>query len=137
MISYIVIHHSGFPNARNSDQYRAIDRYHRMLGWGGCGYHYVIVPGGAIYLGRPESEIGAHAYGVNRVSLGVCVTGNFEYEQPTAKQLSSLKRLLQDLIKRYPEAKVVPHCDTGATLCPGKSLKAILKDGSLYNNDNT
>jgi len=99
-----------------------------MQGWGGCGYHYVIIPDGVTYLGRPESEPGVHCAGFNSLSIGVCVTGNFEVEVPTEAQVASLQRLLADLRKRYLGAIVVMHGDKVATACPGCHLKDIIKE---------
>ena len=47
-----------------------IDRYHRSLGWKGCGYHYVIPIDGTIEAGRPEEVVGAHCKNHNRHSSG-------------------------------------------------------------------
>ena len=52
-ISLIIVHCSA--NREGSALRMAdIDRYHRSLGWKGCGYHYVIPVDGTIEQGRPE-----------------------------------------------------------------------------------
>ena len=59
-ITFIVIHcsaNSEGSKLRMSD----IDRYHRSLGWNGCGYHYVIPTDGTIERGREESVAGRTA----------------------------------------------------------------------------
>lgn len=104
-----------------------IDRYHRSLGWKGCGYHYVIPTDGTIERGRPEAQIGAHCKNHNRHSIGVAYIGGLAgdgktpCDTRTEAQKSALKRLLGELHKRYPKALIVGHCDLDPQkpYCPG------------------
>lgn len=104
-----------------------IDRYHRSLGWNGCGYHYVIPIDGAIEAGRPEHVAGAHCRNHNRHSIGVCYIGGLSADGKTPcdtrtdAQKLALKLLLADLQRRYPKALVVGHCDLDPRKpdCPG------------------
>ena len=48
---------------------------HLEFGWNGIGYHKIIKRDGEIENGRPEFWIGAHVYGKNDQSLGVCLIG--------------------------------------------------------------
>ena len=93
-----------------------IDRYHRSLGWIGCGYHYVIPTDGTIEAGRPEEMVGAHCRNHNRHSIGVCYIGGLSADgQPadtrTEAQRIALRKLLTDLHRRYPQALIVGHRD--------------------------
>ena len=94
-----------------------IDRYHRSLGWKGCGYHYVIPTDGTIEVGRPEEMVGAHCKNHNRHSIGVCYIGGLAADGKTpkdtrnAEQRRALKLLLDDLHRRYPKALILGHCD--------------------------
>ena len=104
-----------------------IDRYHRSLGWRGCGYHYVIPTDGAIERGRSETQIGAHCKNHNNHSIGVAyvgglaVDGRTPCDTRTEAQKSALKRLLSELHKRYPKALIVGHSDLDPhkPFCPG------------------
>ena len=104
-----------------------IDRYHRSLGWKGCGYHYVIPTDGTIERGRPEAQIGAHCKNHNRHSIGVAYIGGLAgdgktpCDTRTEAQKSALKRLLGELHKRYPKALIVGHSDLDPQkpYCPG------------------
>ena len=104
-----------------------IDRYHRSLGWKGCGYHYVIPTDGTIERCRPEAQIGAHCKNHNRHSIGVAYIGGLAgdgktpCDTRTEAQKSALKRLLGELHKRYPKALIVGHCDLDPQkpYCPG------------------
>ena len=35
---------------------------------------------GSVYRGRREDTVGAHAYGYNSTSIGICAEGNFEVD---------------------------------------------------------
>jgi len=90
---------------------------HIEFGWDGIGYHKVICQDGTIEEGRPEYWIGAHAYGYNHRSLGVCLIGKKEF---TNCQYNSLYKLLKLWKFKYPNAKIIGHKDTGNTskTCP-------------------
>ena len=104
-----------------------IDRYHRSLGWNGCGYHYVIPTDGTIERGREESVAGAHCKGHNSHSIGVCYVGGLASDCRTPKdtrteaQKDALRRLLSELHRRYPKALIVGHADLDRRkrYCPG------------------
>ena len=73
-VTLIVVHCSA-NQAGSAFRMADIDRYHRSLGWIGCGYHYVIPTDGTVEPGRPEEMTGAHCKGHNRHSIGVCYIG--------------------------------------------------------------
>ena len=113
----IVIHHAAAHTCRIED----IHRWHLANGWAGCGYHFLIRKDGSVYAGRPVGTVGAHAYGHNRSSIGVCFEGDFTEEQPTEVQLHSGTELVRELLRQYsikPSA-VKRHSDLNATVCPG------------------
>ncbi len=123
-ITLIVVHCSG---NRAGSKLRAadIDRYHRSLGWSGCGYHYVIATDGTVEVGRPVERAGAHCKGHNRYSIGVCYVGGLADDGVTPMdtrneaQRKSLRRLLEQLHDLYPKAIIVGHRDLGANkACP-------------------
>ena len=124
-----------------------IDRYHRSLGWNGCGYHYVIPTDGTIEVGRPEEVKGAHCRNHNNHSIGICYIGGLaaDGKRPqdtrTEAQKRALRMLLEDLHKRYPKALIVGHCDLDPMkpCCPGFDVinengngnENVYKDGVL------
>ena len=102
-----------------------IDRYHRSLGWKGCGYHYVIPTDGTVEVGRPEAVIGSHCRNHNRHSIGVCYIGGLAadgktpMDTRTPAQKLALKRLLAELHRRYPKALILGHRDLDPSkACP-------------------
>jgi N-acetyl-anhydromuramyl-L-alanine amidase AmpD len=71
---------------------------------------------GEIEPGRPEWLIGAHCLNHNTHSIGVCYEGGLDIRgQPddtrTEAQKASLRRLLEELHRRYPKALIVGHHD--------------------------
>ena len=65
-----------------------------------------------------EFWVGAHVYGFNNESLGICLIGKTNFNK---KQFITLKKLLQWKIK-YPYAKILGHRDLVKT----KKLVLIL-----------
>lgn len=93
-----------------------IDRYHRSLGWKECGYHYVIAADGTVECGRDETQTGAHCKNHNRHSIGVCYIGGLSADgKPedtrTDAQRTALRKLLESLCRKYPQALIVGHRD--------------------------
>jgi len=105
-------------------------------GWSDIAYTYVIRRNGVIEPGRDldgdgnvEEEIGAHAYGFNATSIGICLVGGKAHpgENPvnfTAVQWSSSDWLISAMETKYPEAEVIGHCDVSPKTCPGFNVKA-------------
>ena len=130
VLEYIVVHHTASTAKETVEQ---IHNFHiNNNGWAGIGYHFYIRKDGTIYRGRPEKYVGAHCENYNSVSIGICLEGNFEIEQPTEKQLTSLSELIQYLKKKYGNVQIVGHRDLNATACPGKNLYSKL--GSVIAN---
>jgi N-acetylmuramoyl-L-alanine amidase len=80
-VNKLVVHHSASLRATTTRD--MIEEWHLQRGFKSIGYHKVIEADGAIKDGRSEEKMGAHALGANANSLGVCVVGNFEHEEPT------------------------------------------------------
>ena len=130
----IILHHSAtkYGNAA------IFDKWHRERNhWKGIGYDFVIGNGTRSGDGEVEvtyrwrqQKVGAHCGGTagnwaNKEAVGICLVGNFNKRSPTAKQMSSLKKLMRFLQKRYyvSDEMVYGHKYTpGArvTDCPGK-----------------
>lgn len=131
-ISLIIVHCTA-NRAGSALRMADIDRYHRSLGWKGCGYHYVIPVDGSIEAGRPEEMVGAHCRYHNRHSIGVAYVGGLSADgsRPedtrTEAQTRALRALISDLLKRYPKALVVGHCDLDPMKpdCPGFPIKDL------------
>lgn len=122
-IEEIIIHCSATPKGKPFTV-KDIDLWHRERGFRCIGYHYVIYLDGTIAQGRPESEPGAHCLGHNWRSIGVCYVGGltsigkWPKDTRTPEQKNALLKLLQELKKRYPGAKIAGHRDFANKACP-------------------
>ena len=129
----IIVHHT----ASTADLTAAdVHRIHRQNGWSGIGYHLFIRKDGLIETGRPLEDVGAHTYGYNKDTIGVCLSGNFNVEYPSDAQLESATKLIGLLCQIYslnPDAGTVyGHRDFNATACPGDNLYADLPNLREY-----
>lgn len=111
----IIIHHTASSNLTPEK----INQMHIDKGWSGIGYHFYIRANGTIYRGREENVIGSHAKGNNYNTLGICLEGNFEDDEPTKEQLNALVALSTYLSLKYDIRDIIRHCDVVDTLCPG------------------
>jgi N-acetyl-anhydromuramyl-L-alanine amidase AmpD len=131
---YIILHHS----ATDEGNAYKFDRYHRKKRkWeNGLAYHFVIGNGkgsrtGEIEVGNrwKEQIHGAHTANkdFNRISIGICLVGNFEEDnEPAYDQFESLVNLVNYLSKRYniPKSNIIKHNQVvqKSTACPGKNF---------------
>ncbi len=111
----IVIHCAATPPGMNIGV-DTIRKWHRQRGWLDVGYHYVIKLDGTLEDGRPADTMGAHVYGFNSRSIGICMVGGVGADmQPsgdhfTPEQWETLVLLVEHLADtEYPGAKVAGH----------------------------
>ena len=132
-IKEIIVHCSATPEGKDFTV-ADIKRWHLARGFSDIGYHYVIYRDGSIHTGRDESIIGAHCTGHNTNSIGVCYIGGCVSNGKTPKdtrteaQKVSLLKLLSELKKKYPEAKVYPHYKFAAKACPSFNAEEEYKN---------
>lgn len=131
-VKWIVVHYSATP-VESDFSSADIDEMHKRRGFREIGYHKYIRKSGRVEKGRDLSqpgrfEQGAHSKGENSASIGICYEGGVTADNPnkgfdtrTPEQVESMIRVINDLLERYPNAKVVGHKDMpgAATQCPG------------------
>lgn len=124
----IILHHTAVSYDKNPDQWQATNNYHKSkwnfkssLGFY-AGYHYEISKAGVVRQARRENEQGAHTVGQNGTSIGICLDGDFDKELPTLLQEQSLKKLLKEIIARYPGIVIKYHRNFASKTCPGKRI---------------
>lgn len=119
-VNTIAIHHS-----QNRKSFQEIKDLHvNGYKWDDIGYHFVIDKKGNVLNGRNIYKIGAHVYGHNKNSIGICLIGNFDIEFPNKSQLISLNNLIKDLKNKYNIKEVKMHRDfpNANKTCPGKNF---------------
>lgn len=129
-IKQIVIHHSaGTVNTTLS----AIRKMHIQRGFSTIGYHqYIYMKEGkwVIERGRPDQQIGSHAKGFNKNSLGICIAGNYEKSEVPTEALDLLVEKIADWCLQYkiPTKEIYGHREVGttATACPGHNLFKLI-----------
>lgn len=112
-----------------------IEKWHVERGFECIGYHYVIRADGGIELGRDIKMVGAHAFGRNKDSIGVCITGNFNNHKPTQEQYYSAAYLYLYLCGIYKKHLKLDFHRSGFESCPGfkfnkRELKKLVKEFS-------
>ena len=134
---YIVLHHS----ANHEGSYDQIDGEHRkILGYDGCGYHFVIGNGTGSEDGRIEvaqrwvnQKHGVHCRNaknaaIDEYGIGICFVGDLDKQAPTPRQVAAAKALIAYLTSRYRIAsdRVETHTHVAATptVCPGRYFPA-------------
>jgi len=91
-------------------------------GWSDIAYHYLVLQDGTLVECRPITRQGAHTYGHNKDSVGVCYVGK---STPNTLQISSLISLANILQKSYglgPHDWYGHNEFTKAKTCPGFSM---------------
>lgn len=132
-INKIIVHCTATPEGR-VETVESIRAMHKAQGWADIGYHYVVYLDGSIHNGRNVDIIGAHCYGYNANSIGVVYVGGCDKRMKskdtrTDKQKESLVKLLKDLRKLYPTAKIYGHkdLDKKGKECPCFNVKEEYK----------
>ena len=132
-INYLVVHCTATqPDAKIEN----IQNYWRKnLGWKSPGYHYVIKSDGEIVplLSIDKISNGVAGYNSHIINIsyigGIDKTGNPK-DTRTEEQKSSILKLLKDLKKRFPSAKIQGHRDFPkvAKACPSFDVKQWLNE---------
>lgn len=97
--------------------------------WPDVPYHYYIAVDGQIAEGRDIKYVGDTNTDYDPTGHALVVLeGNFEKEQPSAKQLESLRELVAWLAASYriPASEIKGHNEYASTACPGAHLKSAL-----------
>lgn len=95
---------------------KEITRWHEDRGWTTIGYHWVIRRDGTVEKGRREGSVGAHVAGHNADSIGICLVGGlsqtgFPEDNFTTAQRKALRKLINEILGRYPGCRVLGHHD--------------------------
>jgi len=130
VLNTIVIHHSATVYSTPNE---IQDLHMDGRGFADVAYHYLIDSDGIIYEGREINIRGAHVQGFNTGSVGIVLLGNFNEQQPSQAQLSSLRVLVDYLRYTYEIRYLAGHKDypnqsPDGTECPGDNLYPLLPE---------
>lgn len=122
-VRFIVIHCSATRADRDYTPEQML-KDHKARGFRTIGYHAYIRKDGSVTYHRKWLEVGAHARGYNRCSIGICYEGGVQLvrseegevrsvfaDTRTPAQKQSLKELLWKLHQMFPKAMIVGHCE--------------------------
>ncbi len=119
-IKRIILHHSGVTVLQTVE---TIHNYHKnSRGYAGIGYHFYVRKDGKVYRGRALEWVGAHAYGSNTDSIGICTEGDFNSETMSEIQKNAIKELVTYLKGIYNISIVQGHKEVCNTSCPGANF---------------
>lgn len=126
-INQIIVHCADTPPDMDIGA-KEIDQWHRERGWSQIGYHFVIRRDGTVEAGRPLEKAGAHTYGHNKNSIGICLvggTGGFNF---TFSQLKALISLVNEMKEDFNVSEVLGHRDLDSSkACPQFGVSELLK----------
>ena len=134
---YIIVHCAATKPSMDID-IKTIDSWHRKRGFFSAGYHYVLTRNGTVQIGRKLDEVGGHAKGFNHRSIGICLVGGVSEDDHTIaennftkEQWVELEKLIEELIRTFPSAKVIGHNQVSKKDCPSFDVQTYLKDKSF------
>lgn len=133
-IRFIVLHCSA-TRSNMTYEVAQLEADHRARGFRRAGYHYYVRRSGEVVQLRLLSEAGAHAWGFNRCSIGVCYEGGLSpsgkpEDTRTTEQRAALLQLLRELKMVFPRAVILGHRDLSpdrdgdGQISPSEWLKA-------------
>lgn len=139
-----IILHCAFTTKGQDTDVDDIRAWHiNERGWSDIGYHWFIKFSGKIQEGRDLDEdgdifeeIGAHTFGYNRDSLGICleggkaVGGGIEHNF-TEQQFKSLARLIRIIKADFPNATIHGHNEFSNKACPVFDVRKFLDANKL------
>ncbi len=120
-----VIVHCSDSERLSHDNYESIYKWHvTEKKWRDIGYHYLILKNGTVKKCRPVHEMGAHCYGQNKESIGICLTGRYEF---SSDQYVSLQKLVDELKWLFGNIEINGHRDFSKKTCPNFEVKDIIE----------
>jgi hypothetical protein len=130
-IHAIIVHHTASSTTTTMEE--VLDWHVHTRGWDDIGYHFYL-QGPLVRAGRPLDLVGAHDFGENVGTIGICVAGDYRSSSPDPDTWYQLVSLCADLCRQYAlEAEdVFGHREneptSTPTACPGFSSDKLRAD---------
>ncbi|GIO25150.1 N-acetylmuramoyl-L-alanine amidase [Oceanobacillus sp. J11TS1] len=138
----IAIHHSLTRQGLGGSNAESYAKFHvDTHGWPSIGYSYVIEPDGTIKFCNDIELRTYHVGDHNNYAVGICLTGDFRYEEPTNAQKESLRNLVNALQTKYPHLKHIKGHNEFSGYewkeCPVFDYKTVLDNKSISKSTST
>lgn len=121
-INRIILHCSATPEGREVtvDDIRG---WHMSQGWDDIGYHFCVYADGSVHRGRDLDKTGAHVYGHNSDSIGVCYIGGVDKamkpkDTMTEMQDIAVLELVKSLRLIFGKLSLHGHNEFSSKSCP-------------------
>ena len=131
-VKYLCVHHSVTnPTGNWKEEVDHIASLHKVRGWKGIGYHFVVASDGTVAYVGDVGMARANVLGKNELVIGICFVGDFTKHLPTDAQINSGHVLLQFFLdlKVFPNLDgwedVLGHKQLQATACPGSNWQGV------------
>jgi hypothetical protein len=122
-IRYLALHHTAGPPSQSPEVIKTFHEKERK--WPHIGYHYVATLTG-LYKTLPVSAVPVCVRQYNPETICVAITGDWSQGVPalwrTPEAVAVMREVAQvvrDILKAYPNVKLVRHRDLVQTDCPG------------------
>jgi len=121
-INKIILHCSATPEGRDV-KVDDIRRWHLANGWDDIGYHFCVYADGSIHRGRDLDKSGAHTYGHNRSSIGICYIGGVDKEMNAKDTMTEMQdiavlELVKSLRLIFGRLSLHGHNEFSSKSCP-------------------
>ena len=129
VINKIIVHCAATRPSMDVGAKEIRDWHVKGNGWADIGYHGVIRRDGTLESGRPMDQAGAHTTNHNKDSIGICLVGGVAEDGKTPEnnftpeQWATLKRVLFDLLQKYPNATIHGHNEFANQACPSFDVR--------------
>jgi len=121
-INKIILHCSATPEGRDVTV-DDIRRGHLANGGYDIGYHFCVYADGSIHRGRDLDKSGAHTYGHNRNSIGICYIGGVDKEMNAKDTMTEMQdiavlELVKSLRLIFGKLSLHGHNEFSSKSCP-------------------
>jgi len=105
---------------------KEVDTWHRLRGFDGIGYHYLIDKDGLLIEGRSLEKVPAAQQGHNSKTIAICLDGLY-FEQFNEAQFQTLRNLANEIDEAY-DHKITyhGHREVSTKECPVFDYSAVL-----------
>ena len=127
-VDKVFLHCTAYANQAlvGKELLREVDVWHRLRGFHGIGYHYLIDKDGLLIEGRSLEKVPSAQQGHNSKSIAICLDGLY-FEQFNEAQFQTLFELIIEIDKAY-DNKITyhGHCEVSNKECPVFDYPAVL-----------